>query len=132
MTRKFMLDTDSVSYALRGHGNVGPRILEHRPSELCVSSITVAELRFGADRRKSRKLHALIDSFLSGVEVEPFDEAAGNQFGRVASRLAEQGIPIGSLDALIAAHAIALDLTLVTNNTKHFGRIPELKLENWV
>lgn len=127
-----MLDTDSVSYALRGHGNVGSRILEHRPSELCVSSITVAELRFGADRRKSRKLHALICSFLNSVKVEPFNEAAANLFGRVASRLAEQGIPIGSLDTLIAAHAMALDLTLVTNNTKHFGRVPKLRLENWV
>jgi tRNA(fMet)-specific endonuclease VapC len=66
MTR-FVLDTDSVSYALRGEGNVGDRIRARKPSELCVSAITVAELRFGADRKKSKRLHALIDAFVQDV-----------------------------------------------------------------
>jgi tRNA(fMet)-specific endonuclease VapC len=128
---RFMLDTDSVSFALRGQGNVGTRILEHRPSELCVSSITVAELRYGATRRKSAKLHQLIDMFTSDVAVAPFDEVCAAHFGRVASELASQGAPIGEFDALIAAHAITLEVTLITNNLRHFNRVRGLKVINW-
>jgi tRNA(fMet)-specific endonuclease VapC len=126
-----MLDTDTVSYALRGQGRVGERLVAHRPSELCVSAITVAELRFGASRRKSAKLHALIESFIGNIAVMPFDESCAAQFGIIASELAEQGAPIGEFDALIAAHAMSLRLTLVTNNEKHFQRIRKLSIENW-
>jgi tRNA(fMet)-specific endonuclease VapC len=127
-----MLDTDSVSYALRGRGNVGARIVEHRPSELCVSAITVAELRYGADKRASRKLHRLIDAFTGGLEVVPFDVEAARHFGRLASELAARGVPIGEFDTLLGAHAMALGLTLVTNNVKHFSRVSGLEVENWV
>lgn len=126
-----MLDTDSVSFSLRGEGRVGETILEHRPSELCVSAITVAELRYGAERRGSAKLHALIDTFVSNVAVMPFDDECSTAFGRIASDLAERGSPIGDFDVLIAAHAIVLDLTLVTNNVKHFKRVRGLRTENW-
>lgn len=127
-----MLDTDSVSYALQGRGNVGARIAEHRPSEICVSAITVAELRYGADKRSSRKLHRLIDSFTGDLEIVPFDAEAARHFGRLASELAARGTPIGDFDTLLAAHAMALGLTLVTNNVKHFGRVTGLVVENWV
>ncbi|HEY2091405.1 MAG TPA: type II toxin-antitoxin system VapC family toxin [Thermoanaerobaculia bacterium] len=126
-----MLDTDSVSFALRGEGQVGPRILEHRPSELCVSSITVAELRYGASRRNSAKLHQLIDTFTSNIAVVPFDEECAAHFGHIAGELAARGALIGEFDALIAAHAIALQVTLVTNNTKHFTRVRGLTVVNW-
>ena len=127
-----MLDTDSVSFALRGEGQVGARILEHRPSELCVSSITVAELRYGASRRNSAKLHQLIDTFTSNVVVVPFDEECAAHFGHLASELSARGAPIGEFDALIAAHAITLEVTLVTNNIKHFSRVRGLNVINWV
>jgi len=94
----YMLDTDTVSFALRGQGRVAARLLEHRPSELCISSITLAELRYGAEARRSRKLHRLIST----------------------------------LDTLIAAHALSLRLTFVTNNTRHFRRVPGLATENWI
>lgn len=132
MKPKFMLDTDSVSFALRGQGRVGSRILEHRPSEICVSAITLGELRYGAARRNSRKLHDLIDAFTANVAVMPFDELCASQFGIVASLLAERGAPIGEFDALIAAHATALEVTLVTNNLKHFARVAGLSVENWL
>lgn len=131
MTLAFMLDTDSVSYAFRGLGNVGERILARTPSELCVSAISLAELRFGADKRKSKRLHRLIDIFVRDVEVKPFDEAAATRFGALAARLAFRGKPIGQFDTLIAAHALSLELVLVTNNAKHFGRVPGLKMETW-
>jgi len=127
----FMLDTDTVSFALRGHGRVGERVLEHRPSELCISSITLAELRFGAEAKRSQKLHRSIRSFVKDVAVVPFDETAAERFAVVAAALARRGVPIGAFDTLLAAHALSLGLTVVTNNTKHFSRVPGLTVENW-
>lgn len=131
MTAEFMLDTDTVSWALRGQGAVSAHVLKCRPSQLCISSITLAELRYGADAKGSRKLHRLISTFIAPMGVVPFDEAAADQFGPVASALAKRGEPIGTFDTLIAAHALSCDLTLVTNNTKHFQRVVGLKLANW-
>ena len=127
-----MLDTDTVSWALRGQGGVASRLLEHRPSQLCISAITLAELRFGADAKGSRRLHGLIDTFAATVEVMPVDRAAADQFGRVATTLSKRGEPIGTFDTLIAAHALSLGVTLVTNNAKHFRRVAGLKTANWV
>ena len=127
-----MLDTDSVSYALRGQGQVAANIVRRRPSELCISSITVAELRFGASRKKSAKLHGLIDAFTANILVAPFDEAAALEFGRIGADLAARGMPIGELDILIAAHAVSAKAVLVTNNERHFARVRGLRVENWV
>lgn len=128
----YMLDTDTVSLALRGRGNVAARLLEHRPSELCMSSITLAELRYGAQVHESPKLHRLISTFAETIEVVSFDEAAAGRFGVIATALARRGAPIGTFDTLIAAHALSLRLTLVTNNTRHFTRVPGLATETWV
>jgi tRNA(fMet)-specific endonuclease VapC len=128
---KYLLNTDSVSFALRGQGGVGARIRACNPSDLCMSAITLAELRYGADRKGSRKLHGLIDTFASAIEVVSFDEAAAAEFGRIGSILAERGTPIGEFDVLIAAHAVVLRCTLVTNNVRHFSKVPGLAVENW-
>jgi len=127
-----MLDADTVSYAIRGEGHVAPRLLEHRPSELCLSSITLAELRFGAEAKRSQKLKRAIRSFVKDVAVVPFDESAADRFALVAAVLARRGEPIGAFDTLMAAHALSLGLVVVTNNTKHFNRVPGLRVENWV
>jgi tRNA(fMet)-specific endonuclease VapC len=128
---KYLLDTDTVSYALRGLGGVATRIRDLQPSELCTSAITLAELRYGADRKGSRKLHSLIDTFAAAVEVASFDAPAATEFGRISNLLVERGTPIGEFDVLIAAHAVALGCTLVTNNVRHFSRVTGLKVENW-
>jgi len=128
---RFMLDADTVSYAIRGQGRVGAELLRHRPSELCLSSITLAEMQFGAEAKRSQKLKRAIGSFIKDVQVLPFDEAAAARFAVVAAALARQGTPIGSFDTLMAAHALSIGLTVITNNTKHFSRLPGLKLENW-
>ena len=128
----YMLDTDTVSFALRGQGRVPARLLEHRPSEICISSITLAELRFGAEAKRSRKLHGLIGTFVDSVAVVPFDQPAADRFATVAASLARRGEPIGTFDTLIAAHALSLGLTFVTNNAKHFQRVAGLKTENWI
>jgi tRNA(fMet)-specific endonuclease VapC len=97
MNSRFMLDTDSVSFVMRAQGHVAEHMVRHRPEELCVSVVTLAELRYGADLLKSRKLHGMI----------------------------------GKFDVLIAAHAMAVDATLVTNNVKHFACVAGLRVENW-
>ena len=129
---EYMLDTDTVSFALRGQGGVAARLLEHRPSELRISAITLAELRFGAETRRSRKLHRLISTFVETVEVVSFDQSAAGRFATVAAALARRGEPIGTFDALMAAHALSLGLTFVTNNIRHFRRVMGLETENWV
>ena len=129
---RYMLDTDTVSFALSGRGRVATHLLQHRPSEICISSITLAELRFGAEARRSRKLHGLISTFVEAVAVVPLDQRAADRFAAVAASLARRGEPIGTFDTLIAAHALSLGLTLVTNNSKHFERVAGLKTENWI
>ena len=129
---QYMLDTDTVSFALRGHGRVAGRLLERRPSEICISSIALAELRFGAEARRSRTLHRLINTFVEAVEVVSFDQPAADRFAAVAASLARRGEPIGTFDTLMAAHALSLGLTFVTNNTQHFERVVGLRTENWV
>jgi tRNA(fMet)-specific endonuclease VapC len=128
----YMLDTDMVSFALRGQGRVVERLLEHRPSDLCISSITLAELRYGAEARRSRKLHRLISTFVEPIEVMSFDRSAADRFAAIATVLARRGEPIGTFDTLIAAHALSLRLTFVTHTTRHFRRVPGLATESWV
>lgn len=131
MSLAFMLDTNAVSYALRGEGQVASRLRAHTPSELCVSAITVAELRYGADRRGSAKLHALIDAFVTGVSVRPFGVLEAARYGKLSSALASAGRPIGQFDTLIAAHALTLEVVLITSNTRHFSAVPGLSIDDW-
>ncbi len=128
---KFLLDTDSVSFSLRGEGRVAERIRGHGSSELGISSITLAELRFGADLRHSNRLHRLIDGFIAGVRVLPFDDRVAQRYGVVAASLQRQGQCIGNMDTLIAAHALVEGLVLVTHNQTHFSRIRGLKMDDW-
>lgn len=132
MSLAFMLDTDTVSFAIRGEGRVAANIVEHSPSELCISAITLAELRFGGERRKSARLDRAIGTFISSVAMMPFDDECALTYGRLAAKLSEKGSPIGDFDALIAAHALTLKLTLITNNAKHFTRVPGLQTGNWL
>lgn len=131
MTPPFMLDTDTVSYAFRDIGEVAKRIRQNTPAGICISAITLAELRFGANRKHSKRIHSMIDAFVSQVTVMPFDDAAADRFGLIAADLAHRGVAIGELDAMIAAHAMDLDATLVTNNLRHFKHVRGLRIETW-
>jgi tRNA(fMet)-specific endonuclease VapC len=128
---RYMLDADTVSYALRGQGQVAARLLERQPSEVCISAITLAELKFGAEAKRSQRLRRAIGTFTRDVAVVPFDDSAAERFGVVAAALRSRGAPIGVYDTLIAAQALSLGLTVVTNNTRHFGRVRGLAVENW-
>lgn len=130
--RRFMLDTDTVSFILRGEGAAGVNLTAHAPSAVCLSAISLAELRFGAEKRRSRRLHRLIDTFIATVDAVPFDAVAASVFGRLSADLDATGTPIGAMDTLIAAHAMSLHVTLVSNNAKHFGRVKGLKTVNWL
>ena len=128
----FLLDTNIVSYSLRDFGGVKKRLLEHRPFEIGVSAISIAELKFGAYKRGSKKLHRLIDTFLANVIQVPFSPQAACRYGEIAAQLEKNGAPIGMADAMIAAHALELGWTLVSHNVKHFSRVDKLKVEDWV
>lgn len=127
-----MLDTDSVSYAIRGKGRVAQNIVGHAPSELCLSAITLAELRYGVDLLGSRRIHRAIDAFIRPLSVIPFDAECAATYGRVGAALSVKGVAIGDSATLIAAHALTLGLTLVTNNQKHFHRVAGLKITSWL
>jgi len=128
----YLLDTDTVSFALRGDGNVAVTMLSQKPSQLAISSLTLGELRFGAEKRKSKKLHHLIDVFVGTIEVLAYGAEAATYFGKLCALLQRRGTPIGTVDTMIAAHAQSLDRVLVTNNGRHFSRVAGLKLENWL
>lgn len=129
---RFMLDTDICIYAINDRP---PRVLqalrEHYAEGLGVSSITASELFYGVARSGSARNADVLRRFLRGLEVAEFDAAAAEVAGQVRAWLASQGTPIGPYDSLIAAHAQALGVTLVTNNTREFERVPGLRLENW-
>ena len=130
---KYMLDTNMIAYAKnRRPACVLDQILKHEPSEICISSITMAELEYGIfnSTKPAQNRNALM-MFLSGIAVVPFDSSAALEYGEIRYNLKSQGIIIGGNDMLIAAHARSLDLILVTHNTKEFTRVPDLKLEDW-
>jgi tRNA(fMet)-specific endonuclease VapC len=129
---KFLLDTNTVSFAIRGVGRVGERLLEKEPGDIAVSSLTASELWFGVEKVGSRTLERAVSDFLAALTCRAFDSAAARQYGKLRAQLEKRGAPIGNADTLIAAHAQTLGLVLVTNNKKHFGRVKGLTCEDWV
>jgi tRNA(fMet)-specific endonuclease VapC len=130
----WMLDTDTCSYILRAHpAGAAARFRRSAPDDIGISSVVLAELYYGAARRPSRKaLRDTIDEFSSGLLLLSWDAAAADHFGDIRAELERRGTPLGALDLMIAAHARSLNATLVTNNTRHFLRVPRLKVENWM
>jgi tRNA(fMet)-specific endonuclease VapC len=130
----YLLDTNICIYIIKKHPiKVLNRLRQQSIGEVAVSSITLAELEYGADKssRPEQNRNALL-SFLSPLEILAFDEMAALHYGEIRAYLEKTGKIIGAMDMLIAAHARSISLTLVTNNTKEFSRIPNLNLENWV
>ncbi len=130
---KIILDTDICIFAInRKRPEVLARIRDYRIGEVGISSITYAELRFGVEN--SNQVEANLDRlerFLLPLEILPFDAEAGRHYGRVRTGLKSAGCPIGSNDLLIAAHALSLNATLVTNNIREFARVAGLRVEQW-
>ncbi len=129
---RYLLDTDICIYVINERpSHVLEAFLRHEAEGLGISSITAAELHYGVARTGSSRNLKALGKFLGPLEIAPFDLAAAEVFGQVRAWLAGQGTPIGPYDTQIAAHAQALGVTLVTNNTREFARVPGLRLENW-
>ncbi len=129
---RFLLDTDTISFALRGQGGVADELRRRSPSEVCTSSVVAGELELGVARRGSRKLRRELEGLYSGLEVLPYDLEAARRYGRLAAVLLDEGVPIGVEDTMVAAHALSRGLTLVTHNRKHFERVKGLRAEDWL
>jgi tRNA(fMet)-specific endonuclease VapC len=130
---KHLLDTNVCVDYLRGRDpGVLQRFRESSPGDLCLSSVVVAELRYGADKSSEpRKNHSRLDVFLGEIACEDFDSRAAAEFGRLRALLESRGLSIGPYDMMIAAHALSLGLTLVTDNVREFSRVEGLRIENW-
>ena len=130
----YMLDTNILIYAMRHpEDQICERLIEHAAADLCVSAMTYAELELGVLRSSNplRNRQALIAA-LSGMEIVDFGAKEAAVFARIKDALMRSGALIEDMDMLIGAHAMALGCTLVTNNTKHFGRIEGLSCEDWL
>lgn len=134
MKIQYMLDTNMVIYIIKHKPeSVIQHFQKYDPSQFCISSITLAEMQYGIRKStKPEKNQMALSMFLSNIAVLSFDDKAAVEYGDIRSGLEKKGTPIGGNDMLIAAHARALGLTIVTNNTKEFVRVPDLQLENWV
>jgi tRNA(fMet)-specific endonuclease VapC len=130
---RYLLDTNAISDLVRNPaGSVQLRIANSADAEICTSIIVAAELRFDSARRGSRRLYSQLEIILGGLNVYPFEAPADRVYGELRARLERIGQPVGANDMLIAAHAMALDCTLVTANEREFRCIDGLKVENWL
>ena len=129
---RYMLDTDICIYVINARPPaVLDKFLAHETEGLGVSAVTATELWFGVRKSGSRRNLLLLDKFLAPLEIADFGADAARSYGEVRSALEKKSTPIGPLDAQIAAHALALGATLVSNNLREFKRVPKLRLENW-
>jgi tRNA(fMet)-specific endonuclease VapC len=130
---KYMLDTNICIFITN---KKSPRVLQKIAAQdvgdICISSITVAELFYGVYKsERIEQNHQALTQFLLPLVVLEFDALASEMYGKIRMRLEKKGTPIGSMDMLIAAHASSAKMTLVTSNTKEFARVPDLVVEDW-
>jgi tRNA(fMet)-specific endonuclease VapC len=130
---RFMLDTNLCIDLMRGKSRGAFDRLRALPvDEAAISTITLAELQFGASKSARRAHHeSLIIAFCAPLAIEPFDALAAEIYGTIRAKLEKGGTPIGPLDTLIAAHALSVGATIVTANVREFDRVPGLSVENW-
>jgi tRNA(fMet)-specific endonuclease VapC len=131
---RWMLDTDTCIGLIRQRSASAIKKLGSRSvGQVGISSITLSELAYGASRsQQPERSRAALDEFLLPLVVAPYDDAAAFAYGEIRATLANAGTPIGPLDTLIAAHALALDVTLVTHNRREFERVPKLRVDDWL
>ena len=132
MPVRYLLDTNTASYVIKGHfPRVRERLMKTPMAEVGISVITEAELRFGVARKPAAvRLKTAIEEFLLRVETLPWDSEAAQQYGQIRAALERVGQPMGNLDMMIAAHALAAQVVLVTHDHV-FRRVKQLKIEDW-
>ena len=131
---KLMLDTNICIYIIKQQPvAVLKRFLEYQAGDIGISSVTLSELRYGVAKSAYKDKNSLaLDEFIISLEVVSFDEHAALIYGDIRASLEKAGTPVGSMDMLIAAHAVSLNIPLVTNNTREFVRISALDIIDWV
>jgi len=129
----YLLDTNIVSYWMRGEPSLLEKIKTHSPSRLSLSTVTLAEILYGIEKspHKKKERRLKISRICSELEIYPFDEAAAEKYGVIRARLEREGKMIGDRDLQIASIALATGFTVVTYNTREFNRIKELDVEDW-
>jgi tRNA(fMet)-specific endonuclease VapC len=133
VSERYLLDTNILSDLMRNsHGRAAQRYRELSDEQLCTSVIVAAELRYGAAKRRSRYLGTRVAETLEGIEIVPLEPPADVVYGQLRVELERRGNLVGPNDLLIAAQAVALGMTLVTDNEREFSRVPGLKIENWL
>jgi tRNA(fMet)-specific endonuclease VapC len=129
---RYLLDTNICIYVInRRPPEVLGQFIAHEEDGLAISSSTASELYFGVRKTGSQRNLRALENFLSPLTVMDFDLAAARACGQLRAALEKKGVPIGPFDTQIAAHALSLDLILVTNNEREFKRVPSLTVENW-
>jgi tRNA(fMet)-specific endonuclease VapC len=130
---RYLLDTNIVSDLIRNpQGRIAQRIRAIGEDQVCTSIIVAAELRYGAAKKGSPRLTAQVEAVLDALDVLPLEAPADVAYAAVRTRLEQAGLPIGGNDMLIAAHAMALGCTVVTDNEREFARVDGLLHENWL
>jgi tRNA(fMet)-specific endonuclease VapC len=130
---RYSLDTNILSDLIRNpQGRIAAHIREVGEAEVCTSVIVAPELRYGAQKKGSARLTAQLEAVLGALAILPFEPPADAAYGLIRTRLERLGTPAGGNDLLIAAQAIALGLTIVTDNEAEFARVEGLKWENWL
>lgn len=130
---EFRLDINILSDLIRNpKGLVNKRLAVVGEATVCTSIVVACELRFGAKKKGSSRLEERVDEVLASLEVLPLDKDSDRHYAEIRTYLSRIGRPIGSNDLLIAAHTLALDLILVTDNVDEFARVPMLSIENWL
>jgi tRNA(fMet)-specific endonuclease VapC len=130
---RYLLDTNIVSDLVRNpQGKVAQRIRKVGETQVCTSIVVAAELRYGAAKKGSPRLAAQLEAVLGALEVLPLEPPVDAAYGSLRTRLERAGTPIGANDLLIAAHALALGYTIITDNEKEFARVEDLQLQNWL
>lgn len=127
----YMLDTDISSYIIQRRPESFTDRFEKRADALCVSVMTAAELRFGANKAARRELTDLVEAFLERLAILDWTADVTFHYATIRTAIERADKPVGNMDLLIAAHAVSQGLTLVTNNIKHFSHVPKLKIEVW-
>ena len=132
MKSGYLLDTNIASYIIKGNiPAVRQRLVKVPTAQVAISTVTEGELRYGVARRPdATHLQMIVDEFLLRMTILPWDSEAAQQYGQLRATLERQGRPMGNLDMMIGAQALASDLVLVTND-QAFKRIKQLKIEDW-
>lgn len=133
MPYQYLLDTNILSDLVRHpRGRVAEHIAQVGEACICTSIVVACELRFGAQKKGSHRLTTSLEAILDRIPILPLEIPSDRQYAKIRTALEQAGTPIGPNDLLIAAHALALDITLVTANIQEFQRVANLKLDNWL